>query len=137
MVSRWSFAGVLGLALAAAGLAAGPARAAAPATPAPTPAAAPSAPAPAAAPPTPAPPPALPPASTVVARVNGVELHLADVEAAQQSLPAQLQKLPLQQIYPIRLDRLVDNEWSPRPGARSISTRTRRCSAASIFTRTT
>ena len=59
---------------------------------------------------------ALPPASTVVARVNGVELHLADVEAAQQSLPAQLQKLPLQQIYPILLDRLVDGELVAQAG---------------------
>ena len=115
MVSRWSFAGVLGLALAAAGLAAGPARAAGLATPAPVPAAAPAAAPPA---PTPAPPPApaLPPASTVVARVNGTELHLADVEAAQQSLPAQLQKLSLQQIYPILLDRLVDGELVAQAG---------------------
>ncbi|HEY3910535.1 MAG TPA: peptidylprolyl isomerase [Stellaceae bacterium] len=50
----------------------------------------------------------MPPGNTVVARVNGVELHLADVEAAQQSLPPQAQKLPLAQIYPILLDRLVD-----------------------------
>ncbi|MGA8552545.1 MAG: peptidylprolyl isomerase, partial [Stellaceae bacterium] len=74
----------------------------------------------AAAPPAPtsAPPPApaLPPASTVVARVNGTELLLADVEAAQQSLPAQLQKLPLQQIYPILLDRLVDGELVAQAG---------------------
>ncbi|MGA8382186.1 MAG: peptidylprolyl isomerase, partial [Stellaceae bacterium] len=68
--------------------------------------------------PTSAPPPApaLPPASTVVARVNGTELLLADVEAAQQSLPAQLQKLPLQQIYPILLDRLVDGELVAQAG---------------------
>ena len=107
MLWRWSFAGVLGLALAATSLAAGPAGAAA---------AAPSAPAPAL-PPAPAPAlPPLPPASTVVARVNGVELRLADVEAAQQSLPAQLQKLPLQQIYPILLDRLVDGELVVQAG---------------------
>jgi peptidyl-prolyl cis-trans isomerase C len=49
-----------------------------------------------------------PPAGQVVARVDGVELHFADVEAAQQSLPAQAQKLPLDSIYPILLDRLVD-----------------------------
>lgn len=120
MQSGLSFAGVLGLALAAAGLAAGPVRAAGP--PAPSPIAAPpvSAPAPPAPalPPASAPPPAaaLPPASTVVARINGVELHLADVEAAQESLPAQLQKLPLQQIYPILLDRLVDGELVAQAG---------------------
>jgi peptidyl-prolyl cis-trans isomerase C len=52
-------------------------------------------------------PSALPPGSTVVARVDGTELHLSEVEAAQQSLP-QAQKLPLEQIYPVLLDRLVD-----------------------------
>jgi peptidyl-prolyl cis-trans isomerase C len=55
----------------------------------------------------PAPSP-LPPPDTVVARVDGTALHLSDVEAAQQSLPPQAQKLPLAQIYPILLERLVD-----------------------------
>jgi peptidyl-prolyl cis-trans isomerase C len=55
----------------------------------------------------PAPSP-LPPPDTVVARVDGTELHLSDVEAAQQNLPPQAQKLPLEQIYPMLLDRLVD-----------------------------
>ena len=50
----------------------------------------------------------MPPGSMVVARVDGTELHLADVEAAQQSLPPQAQKLPLAQIYPVLLDRLVN-----------------------------
>jgi peptidyl-prolyl cis-trans isomerase C len=50
----------------------------------------------------------LPPGNPVVARVDGVELHLSDVEAAQQTLPPQAQKLPLEQIYPRLLDRLVD-----------------------------
>jgi peptidyl-prolyl cis-trans isomerase C len=50
----------------------------------------------------------LPPGNPVVARVDGVELHLSDVEAAQQTLPPQAQKLPLEQIYPMLLDRLVD-----------------------------
>ena len=50
----------------------------------------------------------LPPGNTIVARVDGTELHLSDVEAAQQNLPPQAQKLPLDQIYPILLDRLVD-----------------------------
>ena len=43
-----------------------------------------------------------------MARVDGAELHLSDVEAAQQSLPPQAQKLPLTQIYPMLLERLVD-----------------------------
>jgi peptidyl-prolyl cis-trans isomerase C len=50
----------------------------------------------------------LPPPNTVVARVDGTELVLSDVEAAQQSLPPQAQKLPLEQIYPVLLERLVD-----------------------------
>ena len=50
----------------------------------------------------------LPPAATVVARVNGDELTLADIEAAQQSLPQEAQKMPLAQIYPMLLDRMVD-----------------------------
>jgi peptidyl-prolyl cis-trans isomerase C len=51
---------------------------------------------------------ALPPGNPVVARVDGTELRLSDVEAAQQNLPPQAKKLPLEQIYPILLDRLVD-----------------------------
>lgn len=51
---------------------------------------------------------ALPPGDPVVARVDGTELRLSDVEAAQQNLPPQAQKLPLEQIYPILLERLVD-----------------------------
>ena len=57
----------------------------------------------------PAPKSSTPPlGNMVVARVDGTELHLSDLEAAQQSLPPQAQKLPLEQIYPVLLDRLVD-----------------------------
>ena len=50
----------------------------------------------------------LPQGNTVVARVDGTELVLSDVEAAQQNLPPQAKNLPLEQIYPVLLDRLVD-----------------------------
>jgi peptidyl-prolyl cis-trans isomerase C len=50
----------------------------------------------------------MPPGTMVVARVDGTELHLSDLEAAQQSLPPQAQKMPLAQIYPMLLDRMVD-----------------------------
>jgi len=50
----------------------------------------------------------LPPGNPVVARVDGVELRLSDVKTAQQSLPPQGQKVPLAQIYPMLLDRLID-----------------------------
>ena len=57
----------------------------------------------------PAPPTAsLPPGNTVVARVDGTELRLADVEAAQRTLPPEMQKVPLAQIYPMLLNRLID-----------------------------
>ena len=93
MLSRSSFAAMLGFGLAI-GVFPVHANAADPGVSQPVPAAAPAS--------------VLPPGNTVVARIDGVELHLADVEAAQQTLPPQAQKLPLQQIYPILLDRLVD-----------------------------
>jgi len=94
MLTRPLLALVLGL-VSAAGLAAGHAAMAAdpPATPP--------------APGTPA-AQAMPPDNTVVARVDGTELRLSDVKAAQQNLPPQAQKLPFEQIYPMLLDRLVD-----------------------------
>jgi len=106
MPSRFSLAAALPLALAAA-LAAGPVIAADPAV-------APSPPNPAAAGPPAA--SALPPGNTVVARVDGVEFHLSDIEAAQRSLPQQAQKLPFEQVYPILLDRLVAGALVTRHG---------------------
>jgi peptidyl-prolyl cis-trans isomerase C len=110
MFSRPLFAAALALALAA-GFAALPAPAAEPAA-APPPSAAPPS---AASSPSAASPPssalqnaALPPGNTVVARVNGVELRLSDVESAQQALPPEAQKLPFVQIYPMLLERLID-----------------------------
>jgi peptidyl-prolyl cis-trans isomerase C len=50
----------------------------------------------------------LPLGNPVVANVNGVELHLSDVTAARQSLPPEAQKMPLAQIYPMLLDRMID-----------------------------
>ena len=94
MLTRPLLAPALGL-VCAAGLAAGHAAMAADQPPAPPTTSAPA-------------PSPLPPPNTVVARVDGAELHLSDVEAAQQNLPPQAQKLPLEQIYPMLLDRLVD-----------------------------
>jgi peptidyl-prolyl cis-trans isomerase C len=94
MLTRPLLAPALGL-VCAAGLAAGHVVVAADQPPAPSTANGPA-------------PGPLPPPNTVVARVDGTELHLADVEAAQQNLPPQAQKLPLEQIYPMLLDRLVD-----------------------------
>ena len=86
------------LALATALLLAAPALAQAP-SPAPAPAQ-PAAPAQAGtqAPPQPDP---------VVARVNGVEIHRSDLVAFLSTLPAQVQQMPMDQLYPDLLDRLV------------------------------
>jgi peptidyl-prolyl cis-trans isomerase C len=56
------------------------------------------------------PKPATAPADPVVARVNGVELHRSDVEAAQRSLPEQVQQMPLEKIYPQLLDQMVTQQ---------------------------
>lgn len=44
----------------------------------------------------------------VVAIVNGHDIHLSDVAKAAQSLPPQLQKAPPQELFPVLLNRLVD-----------------------------
>jgi peptidyl-prolyl cis-trans isomerase C len=44
----------------------------------------------------------------VVARVNGKELHRSDVEAAQKSMGPQVQQMPLETIYPMLLDQMVN-----------------------------
>ena len=49
-----------------------------------------------------------PPKDPVVATVNGKPIHLSDVAKAAQSLPPQLQQAPPQEIYPVLLNRLID-----------------------------
>lgn len=44
----------------------------------------------------------------VVAIVDGHKIHLSDVAKAAQSLPPQLQNAPPQELYPVLLNRLVD-----------------------------
>ncbi len=80
--------------------AAAPALAQAPATPAP------ATPAPA----TPAPAPAATsrPADPVVARVNGTEIRLSDVSEAAQQLPAEMRTMPPAMLFPLLVDKLVD-----------------------------
>lgn len=51
---------------------------------------------------------ASPPKDPVVATVNGKPIHLSDVAKAAQSLPPQLQQAPPQEIYPVLLNRLID-----------------------------
>ena len=44
----------------------------------------------------------------VVATVDGREIHQSEVEAAAQDLPQQLQQLPMQMVFPVLVDRLID-----------------------------
>jgi peptidyl-prolyl cis-trans isomerase C len=48
------------------------------------------------------------PKDPVVATVNGYKIHLSDLAKAAQSLPPQLQQAPPQELYPVLLNRLVD-----------------------------
>ena len=59
---------------------------------------------------------ATPAPDPVIARVNGAVLHKSDFEAAERSLPAQAQKLPLATVYPILLEQLVDGELITEAG---------------------
>ena len=52
----------------------------------------------------------------VVARVNGTEIHRSEVLAARQMLPAQVQQIPFEQVYPQLLDTLVTNMLAAQAG---------------------
>jgi len=63
--------------------------------------------------PTPAPAagaPSAPPADPVIATVNGQPIHMSDVQAAAQDLPAQMQQLPPQQLFPLLVNQLIDRK---------------------------
>ena len=44
----------------------------------------------------------------VVAKVDGKPIHLSDLKEASQSLPENLRALPVQTLYPMLLDQLID-----------------------------
>jgi peptidyl-prolyl cis-trans isomerase C len=46
----------------------------------------------------------------VVAKIDGQPLHLSDVKAATETLPAQARSMPPQQLYPMLLNQLVDEQ---------------------------
>lgn len=48
--------------------------------------------------------------STVIARVNGQEITRGDVMREMASLPPQLQQIPVEQIYPQLLERMIDSK---------------------------
>jgi peptidyl-prolyl cis-trans isomerase C len=68
----------------------------APATPAPATSPAPAAPAPSADP--------------ILATVNGTPIHMSDVQAAGNELPAQMQQLPPDQLFPLLVNQLIDRQ---------------------------
>jgi len=56
------------------------------------------------------------PQDPVVARVNGTEIRRSEVLAARQMLPAQVQQIPFEQVYPQLLDNLVTNLLAAQAG---------------------
>ncbi len=44
----------------------------------------------------------------VVAIINGTEVHRTEVELVARALPEQMRNVPMEQIYPMLLDRLID-----------------------------
>jgi peptidyl-prolyl cis-trans isomerase C len=46
----------------------------------------------------------------VIARVDKVELHRSDVVQALGGLPPQVQQMPMAQVYPLLLERMIDNK---------------------------
>jgi peptidyl-prolyl cis-trans isomerase C len=59
---------------------------------------------------TPAKPTTGPSPTTVVATVDGHPIHLSDLNAAVQELPANMRQMQPQQLYPILIDQLIDRE---------------------------
>jgi peptidyl-prolyl cis-trans isomerase C len=54
--------------------------------------------------------PAAPAADTVLATVNGKPIHMSDVQAAGADLPANLQQLPADQLFPLLVNQLIDRQ---------------------------
>ncbi len=44
----------------------------------------------------------------VLAKVNGQAIHMSDLKAAAETLPAQARNMPPQQLYPMLLEQLID-----------------------------
>jgi peptidyl-prolyl cis-trans isomerase C len=49
-----------------------------------------------------------PPADPIVASVNGIKIHLSDIQAAAQTVPQQVQQLPPDQLFPLLVSQEVD-----------------------------
>lgn len=55
-------------------------------------------------------PAATAPADPVIATVNNQPIHMSDVQDAAQNLPAQMQQLPVQQLFPLIVNQLIDRK---------------------------
>jgi peptidyl-prolyl cis-trans isomerase C len=53
---------------------------------------------------------AVPKPDTVVAKVNGAEIHYSDVQDAIGTLPDEYRNLPPQMLYPMLIDQLIDRK---------------------------
>jgi peptidyl-prolyl cis-trans isomerase C len=50
------------------------------------------------------------PANPVLATVNGTPIHMSDVQDAGNNLPAQMQQLPPDQLFPLLVNQLIDRQ---------------------------
>ena len=57
-----------------------------------------------------APAAAQPAADPVVATVNGMQIHLSDIQKAAQNAPQQLQQMPPNQLFPLLLNQEIDRD---------------------------
>ncbi len=74
---------------------------------------------PASKPAAPAPKAADGPKDPIVATVNGQQIHLSELEIAQQSLPQQYRNMPLSAVFPALLDRIVDSKLVEQDGRKN------------------
>jgi peptidyl-prolyl cis-trans isomerase C len=63
--------------------------------------------------------PAESPKDPVVATVNGQQIHLSELQVAQQSLPQQYRNVPLATVFPALLDRMVDSKLVEQDGRKN------------------
>ncbi|HQT64364.1 MAG: peptidylprolyl isomerase [Acidocella sp. 20-57-95] len=58
----------------------------------------------------PAPAPAAAPADPVLATVDGTPIHMSDVQSAAAGLPAQMQQMKPEQLFPLLVNQLIDRQ---------------------------
>ncbi len=63
-------------------------------------------------------PPAMPSGDTVIARIDGDPLHLSELVVEQLALPQQYQQIPLDQVFPQLVARVIERRLMAREAAR-------------------